>query len=103
MCVESRPVIRDHRRPQCSGYGENSRVTFLRVNMVAAEGDDDYCGVFGHAAQFPEGKNNVRLDLKILKRKLKVLGDKISCTVGSVDCFLRICLIFIVSFLARRH
>ena len=61
MYVESR-LIRDHRRPQCSGYGENSRVTFLRVNMVAAEGDDDYCGVFGHAAQFPEGKNNVRLD-----------------------------------------
>ena len=60
MCVEPRPIIRDHRRPQCSGYGENSRVTFLRVNMVAAEGDDDYCGVFGHAAQFPEGKNNVR-------------------------------------------
>ena len=50
---------RDHRRPQCSGYGENSRVTFLRVNMVAEEGDEDHCGVFGHAAQFPEGKSNV--------------------------------------------
>ena len=39
---------RDHRRPECSGYGENSKVTFLRVNMMAEEGDEDYCGVFLH-------------------------------------------------------
>ena len=34
-------------------------MTFLRVNMVAEEGEEDHCGVFGHAAQFPEGKSNV--------------------------------------------
>ncbi len=39
---------RDHRKPECSGYGENSKVTFLRVNMVAHEDDPDYCGVFLH-------------------------------------------------------
>ncbi len=39
---------RDHRKPECSGYGENAKVTFLRVNMMAEEGDQDYCGVFLH-------------------------------------------------------
>ena len=37
---------RDHRKPACSGYGENSRVTFLRINLLAEKGDEDYCGVF---------------------------------------------------------
>ena len=39
---------RDHRKPECSGYGENTKVTFLRVNMVAQPEDPDYCGVFLH-------------------------------------------------------
>jgi len=37
---------RDFRKPECSGYGENSKLTFLRVNMLAVKGDNDYCGVF---------------------------------------------------------
>ncbi len=37
---------RDFRKSECSGYGENSKVTFLRVNMLAQENDHDYCGVF---------------------------------------------------------
>jgi hypothetical protein len=41
---------RDHRKPQCSGYGENTKLTFLRVNMVADEKTDDFCGVFLHTA-----------------------------------------------------
>ncbi len=37
---------RDYRKPECSGYGENSKVTYLRINMLAEKGDEDYCGVF---------------------------------------------------------
>jgi len=37
---------RDFRKPQCSGYGENSKLTYLRINMLAEKGDDDYCGIF---------------------------------------------------------
>ena len=37
---------RDYRQPQCSGYGENSRITLLRLNLLARENDKDYCGVF---------------------------------------------------------
>jgi len=37
---------RDHRKPECSGYGENSRVTLLRINLLADTHDPDYCGVF---------------------------------------------------------
>ena len=37
---------RDFRKPQCSGYGENSKLTYLRINMLAQKGDDDYCGIF---------------------------------------------------------
>ena len=37
---------RDYRKPQCSGYGENARITFLRINMLAETTDDDYCGIF---------------------------------------------------------
>ncbi len=39
---------RDHRKPECSGYGENAKVTFLRINMLAEIGEKDYCGVFIH-------------------------------------------------------
>ncbi len=37
---------RDYRKPECSGYGENTKVTFLRINMLAEKGDPDYCGIF---------------------------------------------------------
>ena len=37
---------RDYRKPQCSGYGENTKLTYLRINMLAEKGDDDYCGIF---------------------------------------------------------
>ena len=37
---------RDYREPQCSGYGENTKITFLRINLHSEENDKDYCGVF---------------------------------------------------------
>lgn len=37
---------RDYRKPECSGYGENSKVTFLRINMLAEKNDRDFCGIF---------------------------------------------------------
>lgn len=39
---------RDHKIPRCSAYGENSKVTLLRVNMLAEKDDPNYCGVFTH-------------------------------------------------------
>lgn len=43
---------RDHPRPQCSGYGENAKVTFLRINMLADKGKEDYCGVVFHEVSY---------------------------------------------------
>ena len=37
---------RDYRKPKCSGYGENTKLTILRINMLAEKGADDYCGIF---------------------------------------------------------
>ena len=37
---------RDFRHPQCSGYGENTKITYLRVKLNANKKDKDYCGVF---------------------------------------------------------
>ena len=37
---------RDYREPQCSGYGENTKITFLRINLLAEENGKGYCGVF---------------------------------------------------------
>jgi CBS domain containing-hemolysin-like protein len=37
---------RDFRKAECSGYGENTKVTYLRINMLAEKDDKDYCGVF---------------------------------------------------------
>ena len=37
---------RDFRKPECSGYGENTKVTLLRINMHATKNDRDYCGIF---------------------------------------------------------
>ena len=37
---------RDYRKPECSSYGENSAVTYLRINMLSQVTDSDYCGVF---------------------------------------------------------
>ena len=37
---------RDYRKPECSSYGENTRVTYLRINMLSQVTDSDYCGVF---------------------------------------------------------
>ena len=37
---------RDYRKPECSGYGENSRITYLRINMLADTKEKEYCGVF---------------------------------------------------------
>ena len=37
---------RDYRKPECSGYGENSKVTFLRINLLAKKGEKEHCGVF---------------------------------------------------------
>ena len=44
---------RDYRKPQCSGYGENARITFLRINMLSQTTDDDYCGIFINEVFFP--------------------------------------------------
>ena len=37
---------RDYRKPECSGYGENTRITYLRINMLAQTTEKEYCGVF---------------------------------------------------------
>lgn len=37
---------RDYKKPECSSYGENAKVTFLRINLLTQKQDKDYCGVF---------------------------------------------------------
>lgn len=63
---------RDHRKPECSGYGENSRVTLLRINLLAETQDPDYCGVFVN-------QDNDEFSVAVavrLHRTLELAGDK---------------------------
>jgi hypothetical protein len=69
---------RDYRKPQCSGYGENARITFLRINMLAQTTDDDYCGIFINEAN---DEFSVAVGIR-LHRRLELASDKfymISC------------------------
>ena len=62
---------RDYRKPACSGYGENARITFLRINMLAQTTDDDYCGIFINEVNVFMTNDNARLPktLKYLRVK----------------------------------
>ena len=48
---------RDYRKPECSSYGENTRVTYLRINMLAQTTESDYCGVFVTDVSLPITSN----------------------------------------------
>jgi len=76
---------RDHRKPACSGYGENSKVTFLRVNLLAEKGDPEYCGVFYTKPQSEERENERSLAIALRTHKtLELAADKfymITCGV----------------------
>jgi len=64
---------RDYREPQCSGYGENSRITLLRLNLLAREEDRDYCGVF--YSQPNSDERSVAVALRTHKT-LELVDDK---------------------------
>lgn len=64
---------RDYRKPKCSGYGENTKVTFLRVNMHAERDTDDYCGVFYNDPASEE--RSVAIAIRT-HRTLELVGDK---------------------------
>ena len=58
-------ISRDFRKPECSGYGENSKITYLRINMLAERNDRDYCGVF--RSQVDSQKIKFKFKHKIFK------------------------------------
>lgn len=64
---------RDYREPQCSGYGENSKITLLRLNLLAREDDRDYCGVF--YSQPKSDERSVAVALRTHKT-LELVDDK---------------------------
>ncbi len=37
---------KDFRNPGCINYGNGSQVVTLEINLLAAQGAPDYCGVF---------------------------------------------------------
>ena len=39
---------KDIRTDRCIQFGEGGRETRMRINLLAAEGDEDYCGVRGN-------------------------------------------------------
>lgn len=63
---------RDYRRPECSGYGENTRITYLRINMMAQAEDKEYCGVF-----ISEKSEEYSVAVAVrLHKTLELAGDK---------------------------
>ena len=74
---------RDYRKPQCSGYGENARITFLRINMLATTSDEDYCGIFINEVNvFCNSHDNTQLKcLKYLRDKHNLLEAATSFTM----------------------
>ena len=78
---------RDYKKPQCSGYGQNSKFTYLRLDLLAEKGDDDYCGIFTSN----ENKPNERSIVVAIRnnRTLESQGDKlfmISCDHDHPGC-----------------
>ena len=37
---------RDYRRPACTNYGQGTSSTALKINLLADQNTDKYCGVF---------------------------------------------------------
>ena len=37
---------RDYRRPACTNYGQGTSSTSLKINLLADQNTDQYCGVF---------------------------------------------------------
>ncbi len=64
---------RDFRKPECSGYGENSKITYLRINMLADKNDRDYCGVF--RGQSGSEERSVAMAVRT-HRTLELVDDK---------------------------
>jgi len=64
---------RDYRKPQCSGYGENSKLTYLRINMNSDKGDEDYCGIF--ASDPSSDERSVAIAVRTHKT-LELVDDK---------------------------
>jgi len=63
---------RDYRKPECSGYGENTRITYLRINMMAQAEDKEYCGVF-----ISEKSEEYSVAVAVrLHKTLELAGDK---------------------------
>ncbi|XP_040571387.1 uncharacterized protein [Lepeophtheirus salmonis] len=62
---------RDYRKPKCSGYGEKTKVTLLRINMLAEENDDDYCGIFSGGSE----DKSIAIAVRAHKT-LELVGDK---------------------------
>jgi len=66
---------RDYRKPECSGYGENSKITYLRVNMLAKSSDPEYCGVFINEQKSDGDEFSVAIAVR-LHKTLELAGDK---------------------------
>lgn len=64
---------RDYRKLQCSGFGENSKVTYLRINMLAEKGEEDYCGIF--ASDPTSDERSVAVAIRTHKT-LELVDDK---------------------------
>lgn len=63
---------RDYRKPECSGYGENTRITYLRINMLAQTEEKEYCGVF---ISQKNDEFSVAIAVR-LHKTLELAGDK---------------------------
>ena len=43
---------RDFRRPACTNYGQGTSSTSLKINLLADQNTDQYCGVFINKVRF---------------------------------------------------
>ena len=57
---------RDYRRPACTNYGEGTSSTSLKINLLADQNTDQYCGVFVNKVTRDYVNSFNRLDLKQL-------------------------------------
>lgn len=59
---------RDYREPQCSGYGENTKITFLRINLLAEENSKGYCGVFYSQVRTLNFHTKLNLSITVIRK-----------------------------------
>ena len=65
----------DSRTPACVSFGNGTNTTTLRINMLASQGEKDYCGVLANNVSSYKTNSNIMYSYKLTKYLNKLQPD----------------------------